>query len=37
LIIESYMDNRDKLQLIHAVRPGSRVVIISTKPFPQGM
>ena len=28
LIIESYMDNRDKLQLIHAVRPGPRVVII---------
>ena len=37
LIIESYMDNRDKLQLIHAVRPGPRVVIISTKPIPQGM
>ena len=37
LIIESYMDNRDKLQLIHAVRPGPRVVIISIKPFPQGM
>ena len=28
LIIESYMDNRDKLQLIHAIRPGPRVVII---------
>jgi hypothetical protein len=37
LIIESYMDNRDKLQLIHAIRPGPRVVIISTKPIPQGM
>ena len=37
LIIESYMDNRDKLQLIHAVRPGPRVVIISIKPFPQGV
>ncbi len=37
LIIESYMDNRDKLQLIHAVRPGPRVVIISTKPFPKGV
>ena len=37
LIIESYMDNRDKLQLIHAVRPGPRVVIISTKPFPSGV
>ena len=37
LIIESYMDNRDKLQLIHAFRPRPRVVIISTKPFPSGM
>ena len=37
LIIESYMDNRDKLQLIHAVRPGPRVVIISTKPIPKGL
>ena len=37
LIIESYMDNRDKLQLIHAVRPGPRVVIISIKPFPSGV
>ena len=31
------MDNRDKLQLIHADRPGPRVVIISIKPFPQGV
>ena len=31
------MDNRDKLQLIHAVRPGPRVVIISIKPFPKGV
>ena len=33
LIIESYMDNRDKLQLIHALRSGPKIVIISIKPF----
>ena len=37
LIIESYMDNRDKLQLIHAIRSGPRIVVISIKLLPQGM
>ena len=37
LIIESYMDNRDKLQLIHAIRSGPRIVVISIKLLPSGM
>ena len=31
------MDNRDKLQLIHAIRSGPKIVIISIKPIPPGV